>query len=96
MARSVTLADGAESVLLDRATAIDVRGSEFERIAAVRDDVIREFPRGPFDRHFIASIRREAGVRPGCQSERLVAIAGRTDWKVPTPWATLNRPVPGR
>ncbi len=96
MAANVTLADGAESVLLDRATATDVRGSEFERIAGVRDDVIREFPRGRFDRRFIAAIRREVEVRPGCQSERLLRLAGPTDWKTPTPWATLNGHLPGR
>jgi hypothetical protein len=96
MAQSVTLADGAESVLLDRATAIDVRGAEFDRIAGVRDAVIHDFPRGPFDRRFIAAIRREVEVRPGCQSERLLGLAGRTGWKTATPWATLNRHVPGR
>lgn len=95
MAQNVTLADGVESVLLDRATAIDVRGAEFDRIASVRDDVIHDFPRGSFDRHFIAAIRREVEVRPGCQSERLLRLAGRTDWRTPTPWATLNMPVPG-
>lgn len=92
MATTVTLADGVESVLLDRATAIDVRGVEFERIAAVREDVIREFPRGPFERHFIAAIRREVKVRPGCQSERLAQQAGLADWKTPSPWQTLNGP----
>jgi HD superfamily phosphodiesterase len=96
MAQNVTLADGAESLLLDRATAIDVRGAEFDRIDGVRDDVIREFPRRRFDRHFIAAIRREVRDRPGCQSERLLGMADRTEWKTPTPWATLNRPVPGR
>jgi hypothetical protein len=96
MATNVTLADGAESVLLDRATAIDVRGAEFDRIAGVRDDVIHDFPRGPFDRPFIAAIRREVEVRPGCQSERLLGMADRTDWKTPTPWATVNSPVPRR
>lgn len=72
MAASVTLADGAESVLLDRATGIDVRGTEFDRIAAVRDATTRAFPRGPFDRVFLAAIRREVDTRRGCQSEGLL------------------------
>jgi hypothetical protein len=31
-----------------------------------------ELPRGDFDRRFLAAIRREVAVRPGCQSERLL------------------------
>ncbi len=72
MAPSVTLDDGVESVLLDRATGIDVRGTEFGAIDRVRDAVVGELPRGDFDRRFLAAIRREVAVRPGCQSERLL------------------------
>jgi len=85
MAASVTLADGVESVLLDRATGIDVRGSEFDRIATVRDATTREFPRGPFDRLFLAAIRREVDTRRGCQSEgllrRLPDGLARSPWR---------------
>ena len=50
MQPSVTLADGVESVLLDRATGLDVRGDEFELVDAVRPGVMRRVP--------------EAGIRP--------------------------------
>jgi len=86
MAPSVTLADGAESVLLDRATGIDVRGAEFRAIDHVRDAVVRDWPRGDFDRSFLAAIRREVAARPGCQSERLLPrleVDGRV---APSPW----------
>ncbi len=72
MAPVVTLADGVESVLLDRATGIDVRGTEFGAIDRVRDAVVAELPRRDFDRSFLAAIRREVAARPGCQSERLL------------------------
>ena len=72
MAPRVTLADGVESVLLDRATGVDVRGTEFSAIDRVRDAVVGELPRGDFDRRFLAGIRREVAVRPGCQSQRLL------------------------
>ena len=72
MAPVVTLADGAESVLLDRATGIDVRGTEFGAIDHVRDAVVAALPRRDFDRSFLAAIRREVAARPGCQSERLL------------------------
>ena len=72
MAPSVTLDDGVESVLLDRATGIDVRGTEFATIDRVRDAVMGELPRGDFDHRFLAAIRHEVAVRPGCQSERLL------------------------
>ncbi len=72
MAPGVTPEDGVESVLLDRATGIDVRGTEFGAIDGVRDAVVAEMPRGDFDRRFLAAIRREVAVRPGCQSERLL------------------------
>jgi HD superfamily phosphodiesterase len=89
MASSVTIDDGAESVLLDRATAIDVRGAEFERIESVRAGVLRDLPRGSFDRLFLAAIRREVEVRPGCQSERLLRRVGLTDWMARSPWRAI-------
>jgi hypothetical protein len=88
MAPSVTLADGAESILLDRSTGIDVRGSEFDRIAAVRNEVVRAFPRGDFDRHFLAGIRREVAARPGCQSDRLLNRTDLAGWMARSPWRT--------
>jgi hypothetical protein len=86
MAPTVTMDDGVESVLLDRATGVDVRGTEFDAIDTVRDAVMRELPRGDFDRRFLAAIRREVAVRPGCQSERLLPkleVEGRV---APSPW----------
>jgi hypothetical protein len=86
MAPVVTLADGVESVLLDRATGIDVRGGEIELIAALRHAVMRAYPRGDFDRLFLAALDREIAIRPGCQSERirkrLVAVGERNPWLV--------------
>lgn len=87
MAPGVTLADGAEAFLLDRATGVDVRGSHLDAIESVRDDVVRAFPRGSFDRRFVAALRREVAVRPGCESERLLAGTGlevtmaRSGWR---------------
>ncbi len=60
MQPSVTSADGAEAVLLDRATGLDVRGAGFEEVtAAVRRRVLADFPRRSFDR--LSS--RRSGVR---------------------------------
>lgn len=89
MAPSVTMADGVESVLLDRATAIDVRGVRIEAIGRVRDEAVRAFPRGSFDRRFLAGIRREVAARPGCQSERLLGRLTTADTRLP--W---TRPAP--
>jgi hypothetical protein len=86
MQPNVTLADGVEAVLLDRATAIDVRGVEFHVIDGVRAGVIREHPRGAFDRHFLAAMQREAAVRAGCQSSRLVV--GLAERMARSPWST--------
>lgn len=86
MAPGVTLDDGVESVLLDRATAIDVRGDGYERIAATRSAVTGAFPRGSFDRWFVAAIRREVRVRPGCQSERLLDGSGLEASMARSPW----------
>jgi len=73
MAPNVTLADGAESVLLDRATAIDVRHVDAGLVAGIREPVDQAFPRGAFDRHFRAAIAREVAIRTDCQSARLLA-----------------------
>jgi hypothetical protein len=95
MQPGVTLADGVESVLLDRATGLDVRGTEFDLVDDVRDGVVREFPRGSFDRHFLAAIRREATARPTCQSARLLRTTGLAEWMARSPWAA-ERSSPGR
>jgi hypothetical protein len=86
MAPSVTLDDGVESVLLDRATGIDVRATEFERISAVRAAVTATFRRGGFDSLFLAAIRREVAARPGCQSERLLVRTGLAEAMARSPW----------
>jgi hypothetical protein len=90
MQPSVTLDDGVESLLLDRATGLDVRGAGFELVDAVRADVVRDYPRGAFDRHFLAAIRREVAVRPTCQSARLLNVTGLADWMATSPWATAR------
>jgi HD superfamily phosphodiesterase len=86
MRPTVTLADGVESVLLDRATAIDVRGDEFNLIAESRAGVVAAYPRGAFDRRFLAAIRREVAVRPSCQSARLLNETGLEAWMARSPW----------
>ena len=85
MRAGVTLNDGVESVLLDRATGLDVRGDGYGLVDAVRPAVMREFPRGSFDRHFLRAIEREVAVRPGCESSRLLNsdLAG---WMARSPW----------
>jgi len=87
MQPGVTLDDGVEPVLLDRATGLDVRGTEYELVDDVRDAVIRAFPRGAFDRHFLAAIRSEADARPTCQSARLLHRTGMAEWMERSPWA---------
>ena len=87
MQPGVTIDDGVEAVLLDRATALDVRGVGFELVADVRPAVMREFPRGAFDRHFLAAISREAALRPDCQSARLLHATGLAGWMERSPWA---------
>jgi hypothetical protein len=72
MQPGVTLRDGVEAVVLDRATAVDVRGVDAEIIDRVRGTVVRKYPRGAFDRHFLRAIQREAAARPTCQSARLL------------------------
>jgi hypothetical protein len=87
MQPSVTPDDGVESVLLDRATGLDVRGVDFELVDAVRPRVMRDFPRRAFDRRFLAAITREAEFRPTCQSARLLHRTGLADWMLRSPWA---------
>jgi hypothetical protein len=87
MQPAVTLDDGVESVLLDRATGIDVRGAGYEAIERVRETVVRAFPRGPFDRHFLRAIEREVAVRGDCQSARLLDGTGLADGMARSPWA---------
>jgi HD domain len=86
MRAGVTLADGVESVLLDRATGLDVRGDGFDQVNRVRPGVLAEFPRGAFDRHFLRAIEREAAVRPGCESERLLRTNDLAGWMARSPW----------
>ncbi|MEA2544939.1 MAG: hypothetical protein QOI09_212 [Chloroflexota bacterium] len=88
MQPSVTLDDGVEAVLLDRATSLDVRGDGFTLVDAVRPRVMRDFPRGAFDRRFLAAIAGEAAVRPNCQSARLLHRTGLADWMARSPWVT--------
>ena len=88
MQPGVTVADGVESVLLDQATGVDVRGDGYERIDAVRGGVVRAYPRRDFDRHFLAAIRRETALRRDCQSERLLVKNDLPGWMARSPWAT--------
>jgi cyanamide hydratase family protein with HD domain len=92
MRPAVTLDDGVESVLLDRATGIDVRGVEFDQIDEVRAAVIRVFPRRDFDRWFVAAIRREVAIRPTCQSGRLLHETGLVEWMARSPWRAAPSP----
>lgn len=87
MQPSVTLDDGVEAVLLDRATSLDVRGEGYQLIDKVRAGVMREFPRRAFDRLFLRAIEREAAVRPACQSARLLHRTGLAGWMARSPWA---------
>lgn len=86
MQPGVTLDDGVESVLLDRATGIDVRGAGIEVIDAVRDAVVALHPRGPFDRLFLRAVTRESKDRPTCQSARFVHGVAAAGWPERTPW----------
>ncbi|HEX7950998.1 MAG TPA: HD domain-containing protein [Candidatus Limnocylindrales bacterium] len=88
MQPSVTPADGVEAVLLDRATALDVRGDGYALVDDVRPGVMRAFPRRAFDRRFLAAIAREATIRPGCQSARLLYQTGLADRMARSPWPT--------
>lgn len=86
MQPAVTLDDGVESVLLDRATGLDVRGAGFELVDDIRPAVVRAFPRTAFDRWFLAAIAREAERRPTCQSARLLHDTGLAAWMARSPW----------
>ena len=88
MQPSVTLDDGVEAVLLDRATSLDVRGDGYELVDLVRPRVMRDFPRRAFDRRFLNAITREAVIRPTCQSARLLHQTGLAVWMASSPWAT--------
>jgi HD domain len=96
MQASVTLDDGVEAVLLDRSTSLDVRGAGFELVDAVRSRVMQDFPRGAFDRHFLAAISREAAIRPTCQSARLLKRPGLAGWMAKSPWSVKTRGADGR
>ena len=88
MQPAVTSADGVEALLLDRATGVDVRGAEYQVIDGVRTSVLRKYPRGHFDRHFLRAIRREVAVRPTCQSARLLNENDLEGTMARSPWAT--------
>jgi hypothetical protein len=87
MRAGVTLDDGVESVLLDRATGLDVRGDGFDLVDDIRAAVMAGFPRRGFDRHFVRAIRREVAIRPTCQSARLLHDTGLESWMARSPWA---------
>lgn len=91
MQPGVTPADGVESVLLDRATGVDVRGEGFDEIHTVREAVIEAFPRGAFDRRFVAAIRREVAVRRDCESDRLLNANDLAGWMARSPWRASRR-----
>ena len=86
MQPGVTLDDGVEAVLPDRATGLDVRGAEFALVDDVRAAVVQAYPRGAFDRQFLAAITREAAVRRDCQSARLLNETGLASWMARSPW----------
>ena len=90
MQPGVTLDDGVEAVLLDRATGLDVRGAEFELVDDVRDAVVRAYPRGAFDRHFLDAITREVALRGDCQSARLLNETGLAAWMERSPWRSAR------
>jgi len=87
MQRGVTIADGAEALLLDRRAGLDVRGDGYALVDPVRDEVMAAFPRGDFDGRFLAAIAREAANRPTCQSARLLNETGLAAWMARSPWA---------
>ncbi len=89
MQPDVTLSDGVESVLLDRATGVDVRGVDLGSIDRVRAGVVRDYPRGRFDRLFMRAMSREAAARPTCQSAEFVRRAHGSGWPDRTPWAEV-------
>jgi hypothetical protein len=92
MQPGVGLDDGVESVLLDRATAVDVRGVEVELVERVRSPVTRMFPRGAFDRLFVHALGRELARRRDCQSARLLGD-GLARSMERSPWAADASPA---
>ena len=92
MQPGVTLDDGPEALLLDRSTSLDVRGEGYDLVDGIRADVMRSFPRGAFDRHFLAAIEREVAVRTDCQSARLLQVSGLAAQQATSPWAR-NHPT---
>jgi hypothetical protein len=88
MQPGITIEDGVESMLLDRATAIDVRGTEMELVERVRSTVVRKYPRGAFDRFFLRAIEREVARRPTCQSARLLRESDLAGALARSAWAT--------
>jgi HD domain len=88
MAPGVTLQDGVEAVLLDRSTALDVRGDGYRVVDPIRAGVMRAFPRRAFDRLFVDAIRREVAIRPTCQSARLLYANDLIGWMARSPWLT--------
>ncbi|HET8786743.1 MAG TPA: HD domain-containing protein [Candidatus Limnocylindrales bacterium] len=93
MQPNVSASDGAEALLLDRATAIDVRGVDVDLVANVRTAVTRDFPRGAFDRHFLRAIEREVERRGDCQSRRLLRETDLAGWMARSPWAAGMLPT---
>jgi hypothetical protein len=89
MRPAVTLDDGVESVLLDRSTALDVRGVDYPLVDDLRPRVMGEYPRGAFDHLFLDAIAREAASRPTCQSARLLRETRLADAMARSPWATV-------
>ena len=93
MRAGVTLADGVESVLLDRATGLDVRGDGYELVDAVRSGVVKASSRGV--RSTATSWRaidREVAVRSTCQSNRLLNDNDLAGWMARSPWLGVRRP----
>jgi hypothetical protein len=88
MRPAVTLDDGVESVLLDRSTSLDVRGVDYALVDDLRPRVMRDYPRGAFDRLFLDAVMREAAERPSCQSARLVRETGLANAMARSPWAS--------
>ena len=93
MQPGVTLSDGVEAVLLDRGTAVDVRGVDLELVDPIRRTVTRTFPRGAFDRYFLSAIEREAAKRSDCQSFHFLHEADLAGWMARSPWAAEGTPT---
>lgn len=90
MRPGVTVADGAEALLLDRSTSLDVRGDGYDLVEDIRADVMRALPRRAFDGHFLAAIERETTVRSDCQSSRLLSVSGLAALQATSPWVTRH------